>query len=58
MADRKVTTYRLIKDFGINSRTVYNLKHDLSITMNTLGQLCNILSCTPNDVVEFKSEES
>ena len=56
MKKRGITTYKLIKDYEFNARTVNNLRHDLSITMNTLGKLCEILDCTPNDVVEFFKE--
>ena len=57
MKERKITTYKLIKDYEFNARTVNNLRHDLSITMVTLGKLCEILNCSPNDIVEFIKEE-
>ena len=53
MEDKGVTTYTLIAKYGIASKTVYNLKHNKSITMFTLSKLCYILNCTPNDVVTF-----
>lgn len=53
MKRKGISTYKLIKDYGFNTRTLNNMKHDESITMYTLGRLCEILSCTPNDVVEF-----
>lgn len=54
MKEKNITTYILIKDYNINPRTVNNLKHNKSITMDTLERLCSILKCTPNDIVEFK----
>ena len=53
MKEKNITTYILIKDYNINPRTVNNLKHNKSITMDTLERLCSILKCTPNDIVEF-----
>lgn len=53
MEERGVTTYTLINKYGINSRTIYNLKHNKSITAFTLERLCIILNCTPNDIIEF-----
>ncbi len=53
MKERKVTTYTLISKYGINPRTVNHLKHDLGITVHTLERLCEILNCTPNEVLEF-----
>lgn len=54
MKEKNITTYILIKDYNINPRTINNLKHNKSITMDTLERLCSILKCTPNDIVEFK----
>ena len=53
MKQKNFTTYTLIHKHGMDSHTVNNLKHNQSITMNTLEALCTILDCTPNDVVCF-----
>lgn len=53
MKKRHVSTYALINTYGINPKTINNLKHNKSITMYTLEQICTILRCTPNDVVRF-----
>lgn len=54
MEKQGITTYALINKYGINPRTVNNLRHNKSITMFTLEKLCEILSCEPNDVIAFK----
>ena len=53
MEKRNITTYALIHKYGINPRTINNLKHDKGITVDTLGRLCEILDCTPNDIISF-----
>ena len=53
MRERDETTYTLITKYGINPRTVNNLKHNKGITVYTLERLCEILHCTPNDIIEF-----
>ncbi|HIT72313.1 XRE family transcriptional regulator [Tyzzerella sp. An114] len=53
MKNKNITTYALINKYNINPRTINNLKHNKSITMYTLEELCNILDCKPNDIVEF-----
>lgn len=53
MKEKGVTTYILIEKHGINSRTIYNLKHNKGITVDTLEKLCKILRCTPNEVIRF-----
>lgn len=53
MKTRNITTYTLINRYNVNPRTINNLKHNKSITMDTLEKLCTILECNPNDVVRF-----
>jgi len=53
MNEKGITTYTLINKHNINPRTINNLKHNKSITMDTLEKLCTILDCSPNDVVSF-----
>ena len=48
-----ITTYALINHYGINPRTVHNLKHDKSISMYTLEKLCKILQCQAESIVVF-----
>lgn len=56
MNAKEITTYALIYKHGISSRTVYNLKHNRSITLYTMEKLCEILDCQPNDIVRFTKE--
>ncbi len=50
---RGITTYALINKYGINPRTIHNLRHNQSITMFTLERLCMILKCDPNEIISF-----
>lgn len=56
MKAQDITTYTLIYKHGISSRTIYNLKHNKGITVYTIERLCEILNCTPNDVISFIKE--
>lgn len=53
MERRGVTQYQLLKQ-GIDNKTLDSLKKNKNITMITLEKLCNIIGCTPNDVVTFR----
>ena len=53
MERRMVTQYQLLKS-GIDNKTLDSLKKNKNITMLTLEKLCNIIGCTPNDIVQFK----
>lgn len=56
MKEKGITTYTLINSYGINPRTIYNLKHNKSITLYTLEKLCNILDCQAENVVLFTKD--
>ena len=53
MEQKNISQYKLLKS-GIDNRTLDSLKKGKKITMLTLNKLCNILECTPNDIVSFK----
>ena len=53
MEHKNISQYKLLKS-GIDNRTLDSLKKGKNITMLTLNKLCNILECTPNDIVSFK----
>lgn len=52
MNAKGITQYKLLK-LGIDNSTLDRLKHNKNVTVLTLGRLCNILDCTPNDIVSF-----
>ncbi len=56
MKKKEITTYTLITKYNIQSKTIYNLKHNKNITTATIENLCNILECTPNDIFTFNKE--
>ncbi len=57
MKEKRVTTYALINQYGINPRTIHNLKHGKSITLYTLERLCQILDCQAESIVLFEKDK-
>lgn len=53
MEKKRITQYFLLKS-GIDNKTLDSLKKNKNVTLLTLEKLCNIIECTPNDIVEFK----
>lgn len=53
MKIKNITTYTLIYKMGFDAHTLNDMKHNKSVTANTLETLCRLLDCTPNDVIEF-----
>ena len=58
MESKGVTTYALINKYGVNPRTIHNLKHNKSITLYTLEKLCSILDCQAEGIVLFTPDET
>lgn len=56
MKEKNISQYYLLKS-GIDNKTLDSLKKGKNITLLTLEKLCNILNCTPNDVIEFIDDE-
>jgi putative transcriptional regulator len=56
MKEKGVSQYRLLQS-GIDNKTLDGLKKNNNITLLTLEKLCNIVECTPNDIVKFLPNE-
>lgn len=52
-----ITTYDLIHHYGMSKGMLDNLKHDRSITLRTLNDLCEILECDILDIIEYTRDE-
>ena len=59
MEKRKISQYRLIKEFGLSSGQMSRLKKNTYVSTHTLETLCRILDCRIEDVMEvsFDDEE-
>ena len=57
MKKQGVTTYTLRVKHEMGSGTVQRLRKNMSVSTNTLDDLCKILCCTLSDVVEYISVE-
>lgn len=52
MKVKGITQYALLK-MGVDNKTLDSLKKGKNITLLTVEKLCQILECTPNDIVKF-----
>lgn len=53
LQDKGITSYKLLNDYHLSRGMIDNLKHNRSITMNTLNQLCNLLECDVTDIIQY-----
>ena len=52
MKKKGITSYRL-QQMGFNRSTYYSIKIGNSISTNTVEQLCRLLDCRVEDVLEY-----
>lgn len=51
------TTYTLIKDHHISSSTIDKLRKNKPITTTTINDLCRILNCRVEDILEYQPSQ-
>lgn len=61
LKNKNISTYKLLHEYKLSRGTLHSLKHNKSITTNTLDYLCDMLECTPHDIISYapnkKSQE-
>jgi len=53
MKEKNVSTYKLLNVYGFSHGTYSSLKQNRNVTLQTIEQLCKILQCRVEDVVEY-----
>ena len=53
MEQRKMSTYQLREQCGIDSKTIRRLRANDNIETKTLNKLCAALNCGINDIAEY-----
>lgn len=54
---KNITKYQLIYYWGISSNTLRRMGHGEAISTTTLNELCLILDCGVQDILEFHISE-
>lgn len=57
LVDKGLTTSDLAKMAGLSLNIIGRIKKDEYVSMETIENICIVLSCTPNDIFEFVWEE-
>lgn len=56
MKKKGISTYRLRESYGFNTKTIAKLRHNGTVTTQTLNKLCSILNCELSDIVEYRQD--
>ena len=55
--EKNISTYKLIKDYGVSRSLLDRLKHDKPVSTVTLNDLCSYLDCKLEDIAEYVKDE-
>ena len=56
MKKKGISQYKLIKEFGISTGQLDRLRKNENVNTYTLNQLCKILNCNLEEIVEYRKE--
>lgn len=56
LKEKKISTYKLIKNYGLSRSLIDRLKHNKPISTVTLNDLCGILDCRVEDIIVYIKE--
>ena len=56
LKDKEITQYDLIEHYGISRGMLDNLKHNRSITLKTLNELCKKFDCDITDIIRYSRD--
>ena len=59
MAKRKITSFELAEKVGITQANLSILKNNkgTAIRFSTLDKICEVLQCTPGDILDYEGGE-
>ena len=58
LKEKKISTYKLINDFGVSRSLLDRLKHNKAISTVTLNDLCKFLDCRVEDILIYIKEDN
>lgn len=57
LQSKEITKYQLIYHWGISSNTIRRMRHNEAISSTTLNELCLILDCQIQDIIQFQASD-
>ena len=51
--ERQITQKKFREDLNIPGGLLQRIRHNESVTMDTIGKICEYLGCQPSDIVEI-----
>ena len=57
LKDKNISTYTLINEYKLSSSTISRLRNNKGISTATINDLCKILNCKVENIIEYIPEE-
>lgn len=57
MKEKGISQYKLIEDYGVDRAQLHRLRHNMVIKTVTIDNLCRILNCGVEDIMEYIPDE-
>lgn len=55
---KNVSQYKLINSYGVDPAQMHRLRHNMVIKTVTIDNLCRILSCNVEDIMEYIPDDT
>ena len=56
--EKNLNQYRLIRYYGISPGLITRLKRNVPLTTKTINNLCKLLDCKVEDIMEYVPDET
>lgn len=53
MKKKRISQYKLMKDYGVDTAQLHRLRKNMVIKTITIDNLCRILDCKVEDIMEY-----
>lgn len=57
MKEKGISQYKLIEDYGVDRAQLHRLRKNMVIKTVTIDNLCRILDCNVEDIMEYIPDE-
>ena len=57
LKEKNISQYKLIKDYGIDKAQLHRLRKNMIVKTLVLNNLCKILDCRIEDIMEYVPDE-
>ena len=55
---KNISQYKLITEYGIDKAQLHRLRHNMVIKTITINNLCHILNCRVEDIMEYVPDDT